>query len=145
MANTDSFVTVAQYLQTLLNTNKATWGVVDVWYGDQSKLPHVPAICVEPGGKTRALEGGWQMTKNDITAYVIVYVAKLQDEQTTRLQTDQIAEQVEAFVHLDLQLNGLLVQGYFTGMESGYTYRSGTLYRACRMTYSGMSKTMLHP
>lgn len=142
--NSDSIVAVAQGLKTAVDGMATDLGIQYTAYGDQSKIPAVPAVCVEPNSKTREPQGTYQMTQNTFTVFLLVYLAKIgKSDETVRLDTDTLAESIETRLHQDLQLGGLLVHGYVQEIESGYTYRAGTLYRSARMTYMGLSKTLL--
>lgn len=119
-----------------------------VFYGDQRTIPTTPAICIEPGDKTRTLAGAPQMTQNDFEIYLMVYHNKVQSVETTRAECDQLAYELEHWLHQDLQLqNGgptpNLIHGYVRTNESGYTVKAGTLYRSARLTYAGRNKTSL--
>ena len=121
--------------------------VLDVWYGDQDRIPRTPAVCVEPGDKQRALAGVPNMTENEFEVFILVYHNKAQDNQLTRKEVDQIGYDIELLVHQDLQLtNGgapNMIHGFIRSHESGYTYKSNTLYRTARLTYYGKNKTSL--
>jgi hypothetical protein len=152
---TDSLDTVTQFLLDKITT-AATAGTIksvdgsvvlqpeDIFYGDQEKYPHVPAVAIEPNSRPRTLHGVSYRTDNNFTIYLLVYHASVaQSNQDTRQQVQQIAENIETLIHLDPQFDGLLIHGFCEMNESGYTYRQGTLYRTNRITYSGYSKTAL--
>lgn len=142
---------IASELKTRIDAVKGTFTppIQDVWYGDQDRIPRTPALCVEPSDKARDLEGVPNMTRNEFEVFLLIYHNKAQDNQDTRLEVDQIAEQVEDFLHTDLQLvvagNPLIIHGYVTRIESGMQYKQGTLYRAARITYYARNKTSLAP
>jgi hypothetical protein len=141
---------ITQLLVDKIEAAKATFRipVIDVYYGDQDMFPHTPSVCVETGDKTRTLEGAPNMTLNEFEIYVLIYHNKVQDNQSTRKETDQIAYDIEQLVHQDLQLrNGGLtpnvIHGFIRSHESGYTFKKDTLYRSARLTYYGKNKTSL--
>jgi hypothetical protein len=153
---TDSLDAVAQYIHDLIqaqcnlpgNTLKSNDGAVvlkakNVFYGDQEKYPESPAVAIEPSDRPRTLAGLSYRSQNDFGVYILCYLAKVQTNQLTRQQIQQISEKIETLIHTDPQLGGLVVHGFCANNESGYVYRSGTLYRSNRITYSGMSKTRL--
>lgn len=120
----------------------------DVYYGDQDRIPRTPSVCLEPGDKNRELDGSPNMTKNQFQIYILVYHNKAQDIQLTRKECDQLAYEIEQLIHQDLQLKNdgttpNVIHGYIKANESGYTYKSGTLYRTARLTYFGLNKTSL--
>jgi hypothetical protein len=68
----------------------------------------------------------------------------------SRKQADQLAYDIELFLHQDLQLkdpnNGnapTLIHGFVREVESGYAVKRNTLYRSSRLTYFGRNKTSL--
>lgn len=140
MPHTQSLETVTQAFVDLLNLNKVTLGLTDVWYGDQEMIPRTPAAAVESGQKTRELSGAPDVTTNRFTVFILVYMAKIQDVQTTRKAADQLAESIEALVHQDNTLGGLVIFGMCTSVEPGYAIRGGTLMRAARITWEGFTK-----
>jgi hypothetical protein len=140
---TGSLVDVTDYIYDLLTANKTGLGVQDVWYGDQKKLPKTPALCVEPGTKERQLVGAPRQAQVILKVYVIAYSTSVRDEQVNRLEADEIAEGVENLLHSDAQMGGLVVHSMVTAFESGYVVRGAGLVRACRVTFSMLSKTLL--
>lgn len=156
---TDSLDEVAQFLVDLLNANlpllksedgkasmeesaAATMGPV-VFYGDQEKLPVSPCICVDPGTRPRTLNGVSYTGTNDFTVYILVYHARVQDNQLTRKQVQQISEIAERLMMKDPQMGGLVIHCAVTENESGYVYRNNTMYRTNRITFTAMSRTRL--
>lgn len=160
---TDSLDTLVQYQVDKFKTAASAGLITDksglvvltpdnVWYGDQNKLPAVPALCIEPSSRPRTLEGVSYRTNNDFQVYFMWYHADVtQSNQNTRQQVQQLSEAGEALIHKDPQCNldtgggpgGLLIHCFCQLNESGYTYRSNTLYRTNRVTFSGYSKTAL--
>lgn len=114
-----------------------------IFYGDQEKFPATPAICVEPVSRMRDLQGVSYRTDNNFTVYVMVFVAKVQDNQVTRKQAQTLSEVIEGLLHVDAQLGGLLINSFCSNNESGYVFRNNTMYRTNRITYTGYSKTRL--
>lgn len=148
---TDSLDAVAQFLMDKIVTNADTLRTSDnivvnpefVYYGDQNKIPGTPAVCIEPNNRGRTLQGVSYRTDNEFLVFIMVYVSRVQDEQLSRKQAQQLSEAIEALIHKDAQLGGLLIHGFCELNESGYTFRNGTLFRTNRITYSGYSKTAL--
>jgi hypothetical protein len=144
-----NIVVIATELQVRINAAKATFTtpVVDVWYGDQDRIGTTPTVCIEPSDKTRELSGAPNMTENNFEIYILVYHNKVQDNQITRKEVDQLAFEIEKLLHQDLQLATAgvprLIHGYVTRNESGYVWKNGTLYRTARLTYRGKNKTSL--
>lgn len=148
MPLTDSYVTVARYIETLLVNNKTTLGLQDVFYGDQERIPRTPAAVVEPGGKQRTLNGAPRRTQVDITAYVIIYHYNLKNIETLREDNDRLAEQIEATIHQDAQMkdgtgNMQVVDSMVTAVESGFQPKGNSLFRASRLTIEARSQAQL--
>jgi hypothetical protein len=140
-----NMVLIAEAIFDVIDAAKATFTtpVEDVFYGDQDRIRTTPTICVEPSDKTRSLTGAPNMTENQFEVFILVYHNKVQDNQLTRKEVDQLAYEIEFLLHQDLQLGGLLIHGFVDRSESGYVYKSGTLYRTARMTFRGKNKTSL--
>jgi hypothetical protein len=145
---TDSGLVIAQRLQVLLDAAKVTLGIADVWFGDQTLLPHTPALCIEPGRKQRLLKGIPDLTQNSIDTSLLLYHSAISETQANRVQAIQTAEAVERFLHINhfnLQNaagDQIVVYGFITDMDPGYAYKNtGTLYSAVQMTWSALTKT----
>ena len=115
----------------------------DIYYGDQDKFPRSPSICVEPGTLDRELMGVSFRTNNTITFFVFVYHARVQDNQATRKEAQQISEVVTTLLNNDPQLGGNAIHSYTSTNESGYVYRKETMYRTNRITFQVFTKTRL--
>src|SRR5512139_916007 len=145
---TGSIVVVADAMITQIQGG--TYSIVpadlapmDIFYGDQERIPRTPAVCVEPGEKNRELQGAPNMTSNTFDIYVLIYHNKMQEIQLTRRECDVLAYEIEKRLHQNLQLGGIIIHGYCVSNESGYTYKQNTLYRSARLTYRATSKTSL--
>jgi hypothetical protein len=122
----------------------------DIVYGDQEIIPRSPYICVEPGNKTRNLEGAPQQVRNTFVVYILVYVSG-PEKLLARAQCDELAEAVETLLHKDLQLNNgvpspggdIVIHGYCTNFESGYAFKPG-LVRTVRIAWEGTTKLRLN-
>ena len=143
---------IAQLLVDKISGHAASFVIpftsADVYYGDQNIIPRTPTVCVEPDNKQRRLAGVPNMTENDFTIFILVYINKVQELQVSRKQADNLAYDIEQYIHQDLELkNGgstpNLIHGYVISSESGFVFKQGTLYRSARLTYHGLSKTSL--
>lgn len=146
MALADRITTVATAMQTLLQANAVALGLQHVYYGDQERIPATPAVCVEPNLIAREISGigGKGQTDNNITIYVICYLAKIQDDQATRLAADQLSESIMDVLHTSITMSGTVVHGHVSGIEYGYAKRgAGALTRVARIEWSGFSKTAI--
>lgn len=150
---TDSVDTVTQYVvdkikiaataHDIVTTSGVTLDSADIYYGDQEKFPRSPSVCVDPGSRTRTLQGVSYRTDNNFSIYILVYHAKIQDNQQTRKEVQQLSEQIETLLHADPTLGGYVVHCFCGLNESGYVYRQNTMYRTCRITFDVYSKTRL--
>jgi hypothetical protein len=144
-----NIVLIAEEIAARIDAAKATFTtpVLDVWYGDQDRIRTTPTVCIEPSDKTRDLAGAPSMTENTFEIFILVYHNKIQDNQTTRKEVDQLAFEIEFLLHQDLQLATAgvprLIHGFVMRNESGYVWKNGTLYRTARLTYRGKNKTSL--
>jgi hypothetical protein len=136
-------VEMGTYLQNLIESNKASLGVQDVYYGDQANIPRTPTVCMEPGEKTRSPNGVPRRTLVTITNYLIVYHSEVASMQTVRLEDDQLAEAIETLVHTDATMGGLVIDSLVASVESGYLQRARAMFRASRLTVSATVQEQL--
>lgn len=148
---TDSMDVITQYIIDKLKANTSvlttstgvTVDAADIYYGDQDKFPRTPSICVDPNNRRRDLHGVSFRTDNNFAIYILVYHAKVQDNQLTRKEAQQISEAIETLLHQDPQLGGNVIHSFCSLNESGYVYRTNTMYRTNRVTFEPYSKTRL--
>lgn len=148
MAFHNSYLQLAKDIQARLEGQKVAFGLTDVFYGDQDKIPRTPAICVEPGDKTRNLNGLPRRTEVNMTVYLILYHYQLESIQVVREDNDTLAEQIEDFLHQDPQLrdnlgNATVIDSLVTRIESGYQQKRNSLFRASRMSFEARSQDQL--
>lgn len=150
MTQTQSLSTLAQYMVDLIKqpANLATLSIPDaamVFYGDQQMVPRTPAVAVEPGALTRSLsgKGASGRTDNVFTIYLMAYLAKISSNQAVRKQSDELAERLVNILHSDRTMGGLVIHGFVTSLESGFAVRGGTLMRTARLTWQGLTKTLI--
>lgn len=143
MPLTDRLDDVAQAVFNILTTNKTTLGLADVWWGDQALLPRTPAACVEPLRKTRELNGAPRRTEVMLFVQVLLFVGRIQDVQVNRKEVDAMSESVEAALHADATLGGIVIHSLVDSIDSGYATRSNTLYRASRVNLTAKSQAQL--
>ena len=128
----------------LLEANKVPLGLADVFYGDQQQIPRTPAACVEPDGKRRILQGVPRRTENTFGLYVLLYISEIsQSVQDNARESIEFAERVEDLLHADPTLDGLLIHSFCVEVEPGYRMRKDTRFRACRIKFEGINKTVL--
>jgi hypothetical protein len=141
---------IAQVIVDKIVANKDNFviPVTGVMYGDQDRIPTTPYVCIEPNDKSRVLAGAPNMTKNEFEIFILIYFNNVRDISINRKQADELAYDIEHFLHQDLQLRSPdgtanLIHGFVRLNESGYTVKQNTLYRSARLTYFGMNKTSL--
>lgn len=148
---TNSTVQIANRWHEILTTNKVLLGLSDVWFGDQTLIPRIPAICVEPGIKRRNLEGVPDMTQMEIDTIFYVYHSPVDTEkQQSRRESIQFAEDVEEYLHVNhtrlMDATGLIqltIHSYCTQFDPGYMYKRNTLYHSVQMTWTNLTKVSL--
>lgn len=141
--NIDRNDTFAAAVTSLLETNKIKLGLEDVWVGDQERLPRTPCAAVEPGPKTRTYNGVPRRFEVMLEAYILVYVERIQDTQQNVRQSLALAEEIEAVLHEDETVGGLVISSYVSDSTPGYVNRSGTLLSVVRLTFQARSQRRL--
>lgn len=127
----------------LLVAHRIKLGLTDVWVGDQERLPRTPCVAVEPGPKTRSLNAVPRRYEVIFEAYVLVYMERIQDTQKNVRQSLELAEAIEAVLHEDETLGGLVITSYVSDSTPGYVIRGGTLLSVVRLTFRAMSQRRL--
>lgn len=138
---------------TALLTDPDTGDVGQTFYGDQSRIGVTPTLCVETGTVNRTLAGiggPGGRTENSLQAFIIIYYAKVDTNQITKLAAEQCAEGVVRYLDGNTRLErnndgGIVIHGYVSSIEPGYVYRNqgNTLFHTVRLTWTGTSKTIL--
>jgi hypothetical protein len=107
-----------------------------VYYGDQSRIPTTPIVCIEPNRKVRELDGVPRKTLVTIELYLLVYVDSLTNPEKNRRDSDAIVEQLEAFLHANPRLDDTCIHSLVTAIESGAVAKGqNTVMRASRLTF----------
>jgi hypothetical protein len=134
---------LCDYWHAKFEADKSTLGLADVFYGDQKQIPRTPTLCLEPDMKRRALDGVPRRTQNTLSFYVLLYISKVADVQVNARDALLLAESIETYIHLDPTSDNYLVHGYCAEIEPGYRTRGDTRFRACRIKFEGINKTVL--
>ena len=134
---------VADYLENLIETNKVALGILSVHYGEQYRLPETPSLCIEPGTQLNELAGVAlpMRLQREHTVYLLIYHSKLEDPETLRRDVDVLAANVEALVHQDPRMGGLVIHSYVSNMQSSYTRKGGAWVRAANVTVTAITKS----
>lgn len=139
-----TLVQVADYLETLMNTVKTTYGINNVYYGDQNKLAGARCVCIEPDTKTNSdYKGAFRMVTPEYSVFVIVYELRILDPQFNRKEADAVAESLEAEIHKDASMGGLVVDSHVALVESGYRIIDTTLARVTRLNVRATGRGIL--
>jgi len=146
VAHTEFSSVLAQAIFNKLDLNKGTLGIREVYYGNQNKIPYSPSAVVLCGMKRRILAGvsapGGRV-ENELTVYIDLHSAKINEESVERLIIDQLAETVEKKLHEDVTMGGVIIHGFVTDWSPGESFIGGSYFRSLRMTFTGKSKTYL--
>lgn len=143
MPLTDNLMTFNQAVFNLIDTSKVSLGLADVWFGDQDRNPTTPCVAVEPGSKNREFNGAPRRFLVTMDSYVLVYIERIQDTQQNVKDMLTVSEAVEAVLHADAQMAGIVTHSFVMTNEPGYATRGGTLVRASRLTFRGVSQVQL--
>jgi hypothetical protein len=147
VAVTDSLVELADAFVTKLEADKDTLGLEGVLYGDDGTLfPRTPWVCVTPTDKTRELDGAAGpsgQTLNTLAIIFMIYHSRIQSTEKNRRECDMFAESIETFLHKDVRVGGIVIHGYVVQMESGQAAVGSALFQATRLTWQGITKTLL--
>ena len=140
-----SLLQYGRALFTLLEANRVTLGLEEVYFGDQVKIPKTPTLVVEPDTKRRELAGVPRRVENTLRAWVIIYYSRVENTETSAVGALEVAERVETFLHRreHQDLNGLVIHMYCTETEPGYRTKDNSRFRAVRLSVEGITKTML--
>ena len=144
MPLTTSPVEVVHALMDICVANQDTLNLGGIFYGDQDKLPANNIVCFEVDTKDSVLNPT-RKAKIAFTIYVLVYSARVDSPELNREDADQLGVNLEALFDADPQLNGLLIHGYVSQLASGYSTKDQgrSVVRSCRLTYEGISQTIL--
>jgi len=145
---------IATRLYELVEDAKATLLTEDgqLFYGDQSRVPVTPTLCVESGQTVRVLNGvgGFGRTENAHQCFLILYYAKVDTNQVTKKEAELCAEGIALYLDQFPTLEragdgGIVIHGYVSNIDPGYSIRNGgsTLMHAVRLTWTGKTKTIL--
>jgi hypothetical protein len=145
---------IAQRILALLEDNSVSLVTEDgmILYGDQSRVPVTPTLCVESGPAARVLAGvgGNGRTENILVCYILLYYAKVDSNQVTKLAAEQCSEAVVRYLDTNPTLarggdGGIVIHGYVTAVDPGYSFKNkgSDLYYSVRLTWTGKTKTML--
>lgn len=136
-----TLVDFSQYYVDLFKTLSGLDVTPDqVFFGDQSAIQGPRTICVEPDRKinTFTAAAAARMLKIEVRTFIFVYCNRVVDQHENRLESDQLAELVEAQIWLRPTCGGLVDRIFVDQVESGYVPKSRTsVVAANRLTVVG--------
>lgn len=142
---TDSLDVVNEAIRALLIQNKSTLGLTDVWYGEHQTIPNTPSVTVDPRSRRRELQSTGHTVRNYFGVFVTLFHSRLTGGSVMMKECLQLAEAVEAVIHADRKLGGLLTHSYVTQIDTGFTTRNKVILKAAQLQWSGHSTTRLLP
>jgi hypothetical protein len=140
---TDRLDVITEAVFDAIVAQKTPLGLEDIWFGEQSKIPRTPAVCVVGDSKRRDPSGAPRMVTNTFVVRVDVYISKVQDIQESDRDALVLADNVEVVLHSDLTFDGLVYGSLVTANEQGVFNKANTNFRSARLSLELTSKTML--
>jgi hypothetical protein len=130
---------ITQRIVDILTESADELAIKGVFYGYQQLIPEFPAISVESGRKAR---GGNSTHRFEITFSVLMMLehGKIQSTEINKKESEELSELVEAKLHEDLTLGGLVIFGYVASIDPGVRFRESEMIRATRLTWNGLSR-----
>lgn len=139
----DNLADLTKFLVAKFEALQGDLGIVDVFYGDQERIPRTPAACFEAGEKTRQLNGAPRRVMTNLTIYCLIYHNPIKSMQAVREEDDQLAEAIEAKIHEDPTFEGQVIDSLVTSIESGYQVKANSMFRASRLTIEARVQVQL--
>ncbi|HVI77449.1 MAG TPA: hypothetical protein VM715_04685 [Candidatus Acidoferrum sp.] len=141
----NDYLDVAKYLVGILDAAKTSLGVKDVFYGDQSLLPNVPAACVEPEPMSQEFVGVPFRMERRIRENIYVYYSRLGNRAQGRMDGEALSIAVADFLQLaeHRQAGGLVIHSFITTYTPGYRAQGGHVFYATRLTWEGLVRVQL--
>lgn len=135
---------ITQALVDLLEINKASIGLQQVFYGHDAIVSATPAVTIGADNLTRQLYQTGHTFKVESMFDIVVYYSSFGNNEFNTKQCDEFAESVVGLLEVDLTLGGLLVTGYVLGIDPAGTSTSGTsIMKAGRLQYKAISQGRL--
>jgi hypothetical protein len=148
MAHTDDDAVVALAIRDIIEANKATLQLNDVFYGNHTMIPNNSAAVVMAMGKRRQLAGvsaPGGRTQNDLLVTIQLHWSRVGNEEPERRACDARGTAVERLLHANVTLDGIIIHGYVSEVDRGETLINNSMFRSVMMTYVGITKTYLSP
>lgn len=126
-----------------LTEQQASLGLIEIFHGDQRRIPHTPVACVVPEDQSRALKGANRYMLTSIVIYIIIYHSKIGSVHDNQKEADDQAADVVELIDKDATLEGKVIHGFCSHIESGQVDRNNSLMRATRITYEAEAREIL--
>jgi hypothetical protein len=143
MPQTEFITELSQYMYDLVYNNRLILGFEDVYDGEQDLIPRTPACLIVMGEYTREYTGAPFRTDNTFTVFLMLYHEKIQDTQLNQRECMEQAEQLMLFLHQDLTMGGLVINGFVSNIEPGYIKSGKSMTYVSRLTWTAFTKTMI--
>lgn len=148
MPHTESPTVLAKAIEAKIKAVQGQLGIADVFYGFHNMIARSPTVLIMAVGKSRELAGVASpggRTMNELTVQIDVMSAAVGDEATDRLAMEELTNKVEAELHRDTTMGGILIHGFVTDWSNGEAPVQGGYFRVISLTFVGTTKTYLSP
>jgi len=135
-------VEIVDAMVALLDQQKEVLKIKRVYWGDQNKIPDYPSVCVAPFPKDRALTGEGATHRFAIQHRIGIYVyhGEVGSAEINQREAALLAEDIEATLHLNTDLAGLVIFGFVSLMQPGFTIRENTVVKVTRLQWEARSR-----
>jgi len=135
-------VNVVDAMVALFEENIEVLGIKRVYWGDQEKIPEYPAICVAPFPKDRALSGEGATHRFAITHRIGIHVyhGQVQSSELNHRIATSLAEDVEQLLHKNTDMADMVIFGYVTRMQPGFSMKEQTMVKVTRLLWEARSR-----
>lgn len=106
-----------------------------VFYGDQTRIPNSPAVCVEPNEKQPELYGAGRLTKVNLQLFILVYHSEMANAETNRRAADRLGEEIADRLNAMPTFFGEAIHCWVSNLASGYSTKQNSVMRAVRVTF----------
>lgn len=146
MTHTDQAVEVALAIKAAIEDKKIELAIDEIYYGNQNNIPVGIAVSVTAARKTRELvgvQGPGGRVDNNMFTLIRVYNSRVNSEADERLYVDQLGESIEAVLHEDTTLGGIIIHGFVESIDNGIVYREGSNFRTVELIHRARTRTLL--
>lgn len=118
----------------------------EVYYGEPTTLPKLPAACVTVEDHTKTISNMAQPPRTDESVIVNIYVyhAGWGDQHFRQKEADQLVELVATFLEQDSKLGNTIIFGYVPKTQPTGAMRIGNkIYLTSRLTWTGRYRSYI--